>query len=75
MIWPFVRRSVHDALLLRLASEHEETKTLRQALGDAQIELRKLRLLVASQQETITQLMTKRATSLTAVAEAARRVQ
>ena len=75
MIWPFVRRSVHDALLLRLASEHEECKAVRQALGDAQMELRRYRLLCASQQETITQLMTQRSTSLTAVAEAARRVQ
>ena len=75
MIWPFVRRSVHEAALVRLATEHEECKAVRNALGNAQVELRKLRLLVASRQETIAQLMTQRSTSLTAVAEAARRVR
>lgn len=49
MDWPFVRRSKLDEMRLRLIAEKARNADLAIALAQAQVELRKHRMLLASQ--------------------------
>ncbi len=51
--WPFVRRSELDAMRLRLTASHEARTQAEEALADAQVELRRQRLLIAEQAERL----------------------
>lgn len=48
MQWPLVWRKTYDNLRLRLIDKHEQWETANRNLGDAQVEIRKLRMTLAT---------------------------
>lgn len=51
MRWPFVRRSVFEAATTLLAERQMENYTLRDALKEANAEIRRLKLALASKEQ------------------------
>lgn len=52
-LWPLCLRSTLDDMRLRLTASHEARVQAEEALGAAQVELRKARLLIAEQADRL----------------------